>query len=69
MNVGDIDRVHFIKGVSLMTGESELGHFVSYLISGDRSTEKELILMVGSYYVHVAESGVFIGPGEECSST
>ena len=67
--MGDIDRVHFIKGVSLMTGESELGHLVSYLISGDRSTKKELMIMVGSYYVHVAESGVSVGPGEECSST
>ena len=69
MSVGDIDRAHFVKGVSSMTGESGLGHLVSYLISGNRSTEKELMVIGGSYYVHVAESGVCVGPGEECSST
>ena len=57
LSVGDIDWVHFIKGVSSMTGESGLGHLVSYLISGNRSTEKELMVMGGSYYVHVAETG------------
>ena len=66
--LGDIDRAHFIKGVSSMTGESELGHLVSYLISGDRSTEKDSMVMGGSYYVYSAECEVCVGPGEECSS-
>ena len=51
-----------------MTGESELGYLVSYLISGDRSTKKSSMGMGGNYVEYAAESEVCVGPGGECLS-